>query len=270
MAKYRSNYKSSKIKSTIAIILACVVTLGCLAASISIFGSKQKDITGASFSLGRLDTEGNYAEAEDSIFTKDLIECQGLKVEPDLKNTSTYILYLYNHQKELVKVESSSTKNYTLTDTSIQYCRIVVIPAAPEEENYKIGFAEKYSLVNLLNISVNRKQEFKITNYFEADKDGKVADQNLQFVTKEGFGSSKLVKIEGIDELVVSFGSAQPKAIEILFFTKSVADGEENYTYVSMVTTDTNETVCDVTVPEGATHMIVNYELGEKLEINAK
>ena len=270
MAKYKSYSKRTAFKRTLAIILTCVVLLGCLAASVTLFGSKTKDITGLQFSLGRLDGEGNYVEADDYIFTKNLIECQGLKVEPDLKNTSSYTLYLYDHQKQLTEVIGPSAEDYTLTDTSIQYCRIVVTPEATEEENRKIGYMEKLSLVSLLNITVNRKQDFKVVNYFEADKSDKVADQSLAFVNKEGYGSSKLVSIESVNKLVVSFESAQPTSIEMLFFTKVVGEDGESYEYVSKVETDTAKTVCDVVVPEGATHMIINYMLGEKFEVNAK
>ncbi len=273
MARYYSNNNYRKRfswKKFISISLAALLVMGVAVGGFTLFGSDTRSVSPTVFSVGGLDKDGEYVEQKNTIFTEDLIECQGLEITPDVKCTSTYKVYLYGHDKELISSTDVLSGNYKLTNTAVQYCRIMIIPADSNEEDYTIGFFDVFGIANQYDITVNRKQSFEIKNYFEADKADKVANTDLEYVAKPGYGASKLVSVSGVDELSVIFDSAQPEALEILFFTEDISGEEAVYTYVSTVITGTESTVATVTVPEGATHMIVNYELTEDFEINAK
>lgn len=268
---YNNNYNRRwSAKKIISLVLGVLILMGCAVGGYTLFGSDTRSVSPTVFSVGGLDNDGEYVEQKNTIFTEDLIECQGLEITPDVKCTSTYRVYLYGHDKELISSTDVLSGNYKLTDTAVQYCRIMIIPADSNEEDYVIGYFDVFGIANEYDITVNRKQSFEIKNYFEADKVDKVANTDLEYVSKPGYGASKLVSVSGVEKLAVIFDSAQPEALEILFFTEDISGEEAVYTYVSTVITGTESTVATVTVPDGATHMIVNYDLTEDFEINAK
>lgn len=275
MARNYINRKRVSWKKVVSLVLGVLIIVGVVAGGAMIFSSDTRSISPTAFSVGGLDESGEYVAQENTIFTEDLIECQGLEITPDVKSTCTYKVYLYDHNKELIEVTEALAGTYKLKNTAVQYCRIMITPENSGEEDYTIGFFEVYSIANQLEITVNRKQNFEVHNYFEADKADKVAAYDtetnlLVYVAKEGYGVSKLANVEDIEELAVTFESAQPKALEVLFFTETVGEEEVTYEYVSTVTTGTDSTETTVTVPEGATHMVVNYQLNEDFVINAR
>ena len=254
---------------TVSILLIC----GCAFGAVALFGKDTRSISPSAFSVGGLDEQGEYVARKNALFTEDLIECQGLEITPNIKCESTYRVYLYDHNKELIEATDMLAGNYKLTDTSVQYCRIMIVPAASEEdEDFVLTFLDKWTYASQLDIRVNRKQSFEVVNYFEAEKIDKVASYNaetsvLEYVVKDGYGASKVANIEGVASLKVVFESAQPKALDLMFYKESVSEGATVYEYVATETTATTSTEATVTVPEGATHMVVNYVLTEDFAI---
>ncbi len=274
MARNRNFFKRRvSWKQIICFVIGTLLVLGCAFGAVALFGKDTKSISPGAFSIGGLDEQGEYVARKNALFTEDLIECQGLEITPDIKCESTYRIYLYDHNKELIEATDMLAGNYKLTNTAVQYCRIMIVPAAAEEdEDFEITFLNKWTYASQLDIRVNRKQNFEVVNYFEAEKIDKVASYNaetnvLEYVEKDGYGASKLADIEGVAALKVVFESAQPKALDLLFYKESVAEGATVYEYVSTETTATTSTEATVTVPEGATHMVVNYVLTEDFAI---
>ena len=274
MARTRKFFKRRvSWKQIICVGVSILLLVGCAFGAATLFGRDTKKVSPNVFSIGGLDEVGEYVAQKNTLFTEDLIECQGLEITPDIKCESTYRVYLYDHNKELIEATDMLAGNYKLTNTAVQYCRIMIVPAAAEEnEDFEITLLDKWTYASQLDIRVNRKQSFEVVNYFEAEKIDKVASYNaetnvLEYVEKDGYGASKLADIEGVAALKVVFESAQPKALDLLFYKESVAEGTTVYEYVATETTATTSTEATVTIPEGATHMVVNYVLTEDFAI---
>lgn len=268
------NYGGRKMsaKKILSIVLGAVILLGTLGGAALLFGSETREIPSSAFSVGGLDDSGEYVEQVNTIFTEDLIECQGLEITPDVKNTSTYVVYLYDADKQFIESSGSLSRSYKLTRTDVRYCRVMIVPEKSLEEDFEIKFWDVWDYANDINIKVNRKQHFEMKNYFEEDKLDKVASYDsetntLTYIAKEGFGASKIMSVEDASTLRVELESAQPEKLQLIFYTEGVVEDEIVYTYVSTLETTTESTVQEITVPEGATHMVVNYDLTEDFAI---
>lgn len=275
MARRNYNRRRMSAKQILSLVLGVFLIVGCVAGGAALFGSEKTSVSSTAFTVGGLDDAGEYLDQKTTIFTDKLIECQGLEITPNVKNTSTYKVFLYDSNKEFIEATEAYNGVYKLTRTDVQYCRIMITPADSAEEDFVINFWEVWDYANDIEIKVNRKQDFQIKNYFESDKADKIAsydaDSNiLVYITKDGYGASKLANVEGVTELEIAFESAQPEVLEILFFTETAAGENTVYEYVSTVKTGTDSTVATVTIPSGATHMVVNYDLTEDFAIHAK
>lgn len=261
-----------RIKDIAIFIAVTLLIAGCAFAAVSIFGGDTKTVGASAFSVGGLDENGEYIETETSVFTDELIECQGLKIEPDFKSAVSYRVYLYNSAKKLIEVTPIMRSSYKLTNTFAKYCRIMIIPDESTEKDYSIGFFQISGIVKNLEITVNKKQNFTLKNYFnpDDDKENSIAinsDGKLGYTDKEDFGCTAVTSVGAVEEFTVTFpGNTQSEGAEILFFTADSSG--TTYTYVSTVTLDGSETAVTVAVPEGATHFVVNYSLAEELVIN--
>ena len=271
MAKNRFRRRTSW-KQILSLVLGALVIFGCVFGAVSLFGNTKKDIKASAFVVGGLDDQGEYIEQTNTIFTEKLIECQGLEIVPGIKSKSTYRVFLYDHNKNFMEATDELVGNYKLTNTAVRYCRIMITPSSEDGEEVEISFFDVRKYVKEFDIKVNKKQSFVVRDYFVADKADKVALQDLTYESKDGYGVSKLVSIDGVDELKIVYESAQPESMEIMFFKSadSLTEGSgTTYEFISTVETDTTSTEVTVTVPEGATHMIVNYKLGERFAIYA-
>lgn len=258
-------------KEVIKIAVSSLFVISCLCGAVAMFGGNKSKVSFDKFSIGALDDQGHYIEDKTAVFTEDLIECQGLEITPKIKCTSSYKVYLYDHNKNLIESTDVLAGNFKLTDTSVQYCRIMIMPEF-DEEDATISIWDIHSIVNQFEISVNKKQNYVVASYFEKDKADKVASYDsstnvLSYVSKTGYGASKMVGISSIEAIEISFASAQPKELEILFYTETEANEIVIYEYVSTVITGTDSTVITVDMPEGATHMVINYVLGEQFTV---
>ncbi len=258
-------------RDILKVSVAVLLVFGCVFGAIAIFGGSKDTISYGKFSIGALDDRGEYVDDKTAIFTEELIECQGLEIAPKVKCTSTYKVFLYDHNKQLVEATESLAGIYKLTDATVQYCRIMIMPEF-EDEDATISIWDIPGIVRQYEMSVNKKQNFVVESFFEKDKADKVASYDastnvLAYVAKDGYGASKLVDISELNGLEISFASAQPKELEIVFYAETDVSDSVVYEHVTTVVTDTGSTVITVDIPEGATHMVINYVLGEQFTV---
>ena len=264
--------KKRKMKKTLVAVVSVLLLIATVAGLGTLFGSQTKKIGSSAFSVGGLDDKGEYIEQNYTIFTKELIECQGLEIEPDFMSTSSYRVYLYNSEKKLIEATQELTGNYKLKNTLAQYCRIMIIPEDSTKKDFSISWFEVRGIADDLTIKVNRKQNFKLRDYFVADEanEDKIAVNNdgvLGYTEKSGYGCSEIIEIGGMTGFVVKFpGDNQTEGCEVIFLTMS-EDGA-TYNYVVSNTITGEENVVDLIVPETATHMVVNYNLDDTIVIN--
>lgn len=168
-----SRFRFNKIKwdKIISAVVVVVLLVGCVAGLATIFNTKTTDVSDFNFKKGALDSTGYYVESDTSIYTKDLIECQGLVIEPDFEATGEYQVFYYDTNKNFIGstdvLDAHLDGIYEKGDTFsfAKYCRIVISPDTPTDEDgypvedWKIRFWEVTGYADDYKISVNKKQK---------------------------------------------------------------------------------------------------------------
>jgi len=233
----------------------------------------KKTIFNSVFKRGALDANGLYVESDTSIYTKDLIECQGLEITPDFETTGTYQVFYYDTNKSMIgstpvmDAHSMVAYNKGTDFPYAMYCRIVITPEVPVDddgyvdEDYKIKFYEVASIANKYTIKVNKEQKnIGVVNYFDvgekhSNKIFSLDDNNL--VTLQEVEGYNLCEIS-LDELslsggafAMSFGSAPGELPTVFIDENGYAVGRDNF--------NAEDLQYSFAVPEGATAFMVVY-----------
>ena len=164
MAKYRRK-KSWKSIICAVLIVTLVASLG--GVIISFAAKDSKTIPSSVFSVGGLDENGKYMADDKSIYTKEVFECIGLRVQPDFESLVTYDVYYYDYDERLVEAKTGLTEVYDEDFPLAQYCRIVIHPEIPEDvekSEFKIKWYQVNKYANELKITVDKKQEYLYSN----------------------------------------------------------------------------------------------------------
>ena len=238
MKRFRFNkIKWDKIISAVVVV---VLLVGCVAGLAAIFGSKTTDVSDFEFKKGALDSAGFYVESDTSIYTKDLIECQGLVIEPDFEATGDYQVFYYGADKAFIGatelMDAHTDGIYEKGDTFVfaKYCRIVISPDTPTDndgypiDDWKIHFWDVAGYADDYKISVNKNQKYSLSKALESCVD--VADVlgegvwNNQTDTFKAEASGmyffNVVDVEGKNTLIMKV------ATETLTNTVIYADGQ--------------------------------------------
>ena len=152
------------------VLIAIIVSSAALLISFS--NRKTTTIHSTEFSVGAINSEGIYVENNKSIYTKDLIECQGLTITPDFEANGTFQVFYYGEDKIFVGFTDAlkASDGIYLKDSTFEnakYCRIMITPDVPVDEDgnvdedFKIRFYNVLSFANDYTITVNKKQNFK-------------------------------------------------------------------------------------------------------------
>ena len=159
------------------VILVGTMLIGGIAGITASVKNDQTTVSSTEFKRGALDANGLYVESKTSIYTKDLIECQGLEIEPDFEVSGTYQVFYYDVNKsflvasELMDAQTDGVYMKGNEYPLAKYCRIVISPAAPVDEDgyvdedWKIKFYEVTSIANKYTIKVDKKQKMDLSGY---------------------------------------------------------------------------------------------------------
>ena len=161
MAKIKKiNWKSKKTwKNILCVTLACVTIVGALVGLSALFrkaDENTKEIN-PTYVIGGLTEQGKYLETEESIYTKDAFECQGLDIELDFRSNISYRVFFYDKTNNFLSSTSKLVDNYdeTTTPTMAQFARIVITP----NEDDKISWYEKNGYADQLTITIGKVQK---------------------------------------------------------------------------------------------------------------
>lgn len=165
-------FRFNKIKwdKILSAALVIVILVGCTAGLAAIFNTKTTSVSDFKFKKGALNSQGLYVKSDTSIYTKDLIECEGLEITPDFEATGTYQVYYYGFDKKFIKstevfdahLDGAYKRGSDAPEA--KYCRIVISPDTPEDndgnpkDDWKIRFWEVADYASDYNIVVNKKQ----------------------------------------------------------------------------------------------------------------
>ncbi len=198
------------VKNIVSIILAALVLVGVIAGIVAIANPPEtKTISSTVFRVGGLNVNGEYIKTKESIYTKDLIECQGLEIEPEFESNVEYQVFYYDYEKDFIRSTDVMTDSYEKDEDMAVYCRVVISPIPEEDEEVKIYFWEVVGIANNLNITVNRKQDLSemtvsgpvfetiTTDYTPKSGDYLVVASNAPFMYTDTtlFSSSRVYRI---------------------------------------------------------------------------
>lgn len=276
---YRNFNNNNKIKSIFSAVLVVALLIGSVVGLTTVFNKDTKSISPTAFSIGSVDENGNYTESKTSIYTKDLMECQGLTIEPDFEASGTYQVYYYGADKNYIGVtavmdvnEGVYTKNHTFP--LAKYCRIVIIPEVPTDDNgreikdFAIKWYEVSKYASNYSITVDKKQNFAPTNYFEANESlidscyhGAIGSQlvTIKSTTKS---ATKNIDVSEIEAIRISYEDDATVGMYEYFFLDAeglVVACDNNLGLVSAL---------NLEVPEGAVEFVCNFEVGHTFIIN--
>ena len=167
--------KKIPLKSVITIAVGILAIFLCAACVVSITGKDTESVSKLSFKIGGISTEtGEYVERKDTLYTYDLIECQGLSVTPDFNNTVEYQIFWYN-EDEVYFDSTDIIKAKFVSDVPelARYCRIMVYPSKLDEDgktikDFEVKFYEVQKYVSDLNMKVYKDQTWAPIDYYEA------------------------------------------------------------------------------------------------------
>ena len=214
-----------KTKSIISGILCVGLIAGVLAGAIALFGGSTKTVSSFEFSVGAIDENGNHIKnSKQAIYTEDLIECQALTIEADYEADGTYQVFYYAQDKKFIgasDVMNTSDGLYEKGDTFqlARYCRIMITPAVPVDEDgnaeadFKIRFYEVYGYASDYTITVDKKQNYKFANLdsvfvWDDTNTGKYYKNNLSILLEmPTYTPSEIIEVSGKKEVIIYFSS---------------------------------------------------------------
>ncbi len=254
-------------KNVLIITLVVVLGVGAIAGISAIAKEEKKTISSIAFKRGALNNLGFYIESDQSIYTKDLIECQGLEIEPDFETIGTYQVYYYDANKQFIdktdKINSQTDGVYVKGDNHrfAKYCRIVITPEAPKDEDghviedYAIKFYEVAGIAGKYKISVNKEQNFTSQEVsVEVDKAGCYYSNNKEtFVIQDNVSVTAIQKVSNYDFLRVWVPVNEASVTTIIqFFDAKGNNMNYEWTYNDDTYKEGDFWIRDIEIPEGA------------------
>lgn len=268
-------FRNLNWKNILIISLALILGVGAIAGVSSLVKNEKTTLSSLEFKRGALNEKGFYIESDRSIYTKDLIECQGLEIEPDFETLGEYQVFYYDSDKQFLgmtnKINSQTDGVYVKGDNYrfAKYCRIVITPEVPKDEDgyviddYAIKFYEVAGIANKYKISVDKEQEYKWNDVYVADESmvGKYYGDSLTDIREMGsYIPSEVFDLKGCKEIIVvvenfnqedalaqlCFIDSNGSFVKTINFESDNIENESNFVYVT------------VTIPEGVTSAVLN------------
>ena len=154
---YKRNYRNTYVdvprrgtsaKSVLATIVIVALALAALVGINNVVTSETKTIT-PTFTIGAIDATGNYVESTTSIYTKELIEVEGLVTELAYDANVTYQVFFYDEDKLFVSATDADLTESSRFDIpeEAEYARIMITPDW-ETINADVEVEEDEEIVN--------------------------------------------------------------------------------------------------------------------------
>ena len=166
------NFKSKKMwKDILVITLSCIAIVGVFFGIFAVSEKLDEQTTRTihpSYGIGGLTEDGKYLETENSIYTRNAFECQGLTITPNFDCTVSFRVYFYDGNNNFIRATEEMRENFD--DSSVPYfaefARIVITP----DDDEKIGLLEISSYANQLSMKVNKTQKEIAPLYYGENK----------------------------------------------------------------------------------------------------
>lgn len=154
------NFNVCKKTDMMKWIIISIVVIALIASVIALFIKLDRQTTttvigGEAYSIGTLDEEGKYKEDITSIYLRNAVSVDGLKVEVKENAEVVYKLYFFDaDNKFLSSTEASDTDfNGTIPNTA-KTVKVVITPTA--DEDGKVSVTEVIDYANRIIVTVNK------------------------------------------------------------------------------------------------------------------
>lgn len=171
-----------KTKNTLKTIALAVVGVGAIVGSVGIINSfvdksnqDMKDIHPV-FEVGGIDELGKYEAVENSIYTKEAFECQGLEVKVEFDSTINYEVFYYDVNANYLSSTGVQVGNLDCNvPDSATHARIEITPnweklEIEKEDEQVVKWYEVAKYAEQLNLRVFKDQviiEYEDVSFFE-------------------------------------------------------------------------------------------------------
>ena len=171
-----------KTKNTLKTIALAVVGVGAIVGSVGIINSfvdksnqDMKDIHPV-FEVGGIDELGKYEAVENSIYTKEAFECQGLEVKVEFDSTINYEVFYYDVNANYLSSTGVQVGNLDCNvPDSATHARIEITPnweklEIEKEDEQVVKWYEVTKYAKQLNLRVFKDQviiEYEDVSFFE-------------------------------------------------------------------------------------------------------
>ena len=273
-------FRNLNWKNILIISLALVLGIGAIAGVSSLIKNEKTTLSSLEFKRGALNDLGFYIESDTSIYTKDLIECQGLEIEPDFETIGEYQVFYYDSNKQFLgktdKINSQTDGVYVKGETYgiAKYCRIVITPDAPKDEDghviedYKIKFYEVAGIANKFTISVDKEQDYKYSYNLFVEEPGSKGTYYASSLTSLGDGQSTyrrstIVNVSDYSKLIVCVDGFHSNLDTLVSFA---SDDIEKTVVSSVILKSDNAKIegeyyiFEIDIPDGVTYMGISVD----------
>ena len=157
MSSFKMRMSANNFKWVVTFVLIAMLSIAVIFAFVKIDKNEKTRTLGTSsftYSIGLLDSEGEYEQGTSSIYLKDYYSVDGLTIELKDKATVTYKLFFYDADKEFVDMTSDLSLSYDSTSTpaTAEYFRIMITPTNDAE----VSFFEIDDYAKQLTVSINK------------------------------------------------------------------------------------------------------------------
>ncbi len=166
--------KRLNIKSIIVSVVAIVVVVFSAGAIATFASNDKKTLSDFNFKVGGIsETDGEYVERKDAVYTMEAIECKGLSVVPDYDCTVEYQIFWYNEDEIYFDHTEIMTKKFVgNVPECARYCRIMVIPSNLDDKgkpikDFEVKFYNAHTYVDALTVKVDKDQAWQPLDYYE-------------------------------------------------------------------------------------------------------
>lgn len=157
MSSFNKRLNANKIKWIITFTLIAILSIAVIFAFVKIDKNEKTKTLGTNsftYSIGVLDSEGEYEQGTSSIYTKNYYSVDGLTVEIEKDATITYKLFFYDEDKEFVSNTSDLSLNYDGSNVpaTAEYFRVMITPTNDAE----VSFFEIGTYAGQLTVTINK------------------------------------------------------------------------------------------------------------------
>lgn len=155
-----SNLRNHKRSDMIKWIIISLVVIALIASVIALFVKLDRQTTttvigGEAYSIGAIDERGVYKEADTSIYTRKMIDVDGLDIKVADKAEVTYTLFFYDKDNVFISATEALATNYTATPpATAEYVRVMITPTA--DKDGKVTLTEVLGYANQITVTVNK------------------------------------------------------------------------------------------------------------------